>query len=246
MKLLSFVSDTGSLARLGAKPFKRRISIKSTPDSCSAACDAPSSVSTAHAPLGMRRAKRAPSSAEGMSASASETMTKARRGALLGFLPSRRSESVVPKRSSAPGAFTDAHPSASTPSLCASVSRGMMAESCPSAGKRRASSSAAAASPAGVTSCPRPRPRLGPARGGGGGAGRRLRAASAGRRELAPARTVSLRTAFPAAAAPARPRATVSGRTTTPGSRARARRRDPVVFARRRARSNPPWILREG
>ena len=40
-------SDIGSLARLGAKPFERDISVKFIPDPCSAACDAPFSVSTA-------------------------------------------------------------------------------------------------------------------------------------------------------------------------------------------------------
>ena len=117
--------------------------------------DARASVSTAHAPLGMRRAKRAPSSAEGMSASASETMTAREALRFWGRPAAQFRITSFRSASSAEGAFTRrAVLKASTPSLCASVSGGMMAESCPSAGKRRASSSAAAASPAEVTRLP--------------------------------------------------------------------------------------------
>ena len=80
----SFESGSGSVTRRGPKPFSRRMRLRSTPASCNAACDAPSSVSTTHEPRGMRRFSLVPSSAEGMSASASETITNTRGGLGLG------------------------------------------------------------------------------------------------------------------------------------------------------------------
>mmetsp|Transcript_6886 Transcript_6886/g.26027 ORF Transcript_6886/g.26027 Transcript_6886/m.26027 type:complete len:393 (+) Transcript_6886:1109-2287(+) len=152
LNLGSLDMDGVSLGRLGANPFSRITAVKSTPASCSAACDAPCSVCTTHDPGGMRFIKRVPSSALGIRLSFVDTRTRVFMVCLfvgLDLLEDSMS-SISPNLSSAPTALTEAHPSSKIFKRCASVFLGIIDESWPRAGKRFASSANAAATPAGV------------------------------------------------------------------------------------------------
>ena len=112
----SFESGGGSSFTLGLKPFRSITSIKSHSSFWSAACDAPSNVSTRHRRIARR--SLGPSSALGMSRSSELTTHSA----------------GISMDSSAPGALTTSHPAASTESRCANVSRGMTDVKAPSVG----------------------------------------------------------------------------------------------------------------